>query len=78
VPSEQHTTGHDIIVVGASAGGVKRDTLGGVDGCKLRIAARNRRRHDFDMHAASCRWSAATTRRGGMIMLMRPDGTDGA
>jgi two-component system, chemotaxis family, CheB/CheR fusion protein len=55
-----------------------RETLGGVDGRELRIPARNRRGRDVDMHISLMPLVGPDEQARGVIMLMRPDGADGA
>jgi two-component system, chemotaxis family, CheB/CheR fusion protein len=55
-----------------------RAALGDADGRELRIAARNRRGLDVDMHISLMPLIGVDDQARGVIMLMRPDGVDGA
>lgn len=73
----QHLLNLDIGLPVADLRAPVRETLGDVDGRELRIAARNRRGRELDMHISLMPLIGTDSQARGVIMLMRPDGVDG-
>ena len=74
----QHLLNLDIGLPVSDLRAPMRETLSGIDGRELRIAARNRRGRDVDMHISLMPLVGSDEQARGVIMLMRPDGVDGA
>ena len=74
----QHLLNLDIGLPVSDLRAPMRETLSGADGRELRIAARNRRGRDVDMHISLMPLVGPDEQARGVIMLMRPDGVDGA
>jgi two-component system CheB/CheR fusion protein len=55
-----------------------RETLGNADGHDLTLAARNRRGRDIEMRISLMPLMGSDQKTKGVIMLMRPNGVDGA
>jgi two-component system, chemotaxis family, CheB/CheR fusion protein len=74
----KHFLNLDIGLPVADLRAAMRETLGDVDGRELQLAARNRRGRDVDMHISLMPLVGTDEKARGVIMLMRPDGADGA